>query len=169
MRKIWFRKPGCDGMAPAARPSSLLETGCVKPPVNLCLDHLKSARVKRESYVGPWLPEPVDGPSISATGLSAERLPYALMVTLERLNPLERAVFLLHEAFDFAYSEIGSFLELKTDHCRQLAHRARKHMAGDRARFKADHGAMARLLERFQRPYRAENWNRCWPCSKGTL
>lgn len=118
----------------------------------LCMDHLKSARVRREAYVGPWLPEPVaeaDVPSApSHTELAAD-ISFALLLTLERLSPLERAAFLLHDVFDYEFSEIASILGRQEDACRQLARRARQHVATERPRFQParhDRDALARAF-----------------------
>ncbi|HTM04548.1 MAG TPA: sigma-70 family RNA polymerase sigma factor [Vicinamibacterales bacterium] len=97
----------------------------------ICLDMLKSARARREEYVGPWLPEPVVDTSAlapdSRTEL-AEDLSIALLLTLDRLSPLERAAFLLHDVFDFSFSEVAAALDRTDAACRQLATRARSHV-----------------------------------------
>jgi RNA polymerase sigma-70 factor (ECF subfamily) len=103
----------------------------------ICLDMLTSARARREEYVGPWLPEPVlDTAALSpASGAElAEDLSIALLLTLERLSPLERAAFLLHEVFDFSFSEVATALERSEAACRQLAARARSHVRAARPR-----------------------------------
>jgi len=99
----------------------------------LCLDHLKSARARRETYPGPWLPEPVVDlePGVEL----AEELTMAMLVALERLSPLERAAYLLHEVYDYGYDEIGTLLDRSPTACRQLASRARGHVHEDRSRF----------------------------------
>jgi len=92
---------------------------------NLCLDRLKSARVRREEYVGTWLPEPVvEDPAAPL----AEDLSVALLMVLERLSPLERAAFLLHDIFDMDYAAVAKTLERSEAACRQLASRAREHV-----------------------------------------
>jgi RNA polymerase sigma-70 factor (ECF subfamily) len=94
----------------------------------ICLDILKSARVRREAYVGPWLPEPVlDTAALAPDHVTelAEDLSVALLLTLDRLSPLERAAFLLHDVFDFSYREVAAVLERSEAACRQLATRAR--------------------------------------------
>ena len=103
----------------------------------ICLDMLKSARVRREEYVGPWLPEPV----VDTTALApdrqtelAEDLSVALLLTLDRLSPLERAAFLLHDVFDFPFSEVAPALDRSEAACRQLAARARAHVRAVRPR-----------------------------------
>lgn len=103
----------------------------------ICLDMLTSARARREEYVGPWLPEPV----VDTTGLTpdvhtelAEDLSIALLLTLERLSPLERAAFLLHDVFDFSFAEVARALDRSEAACRQLASRARDHVREVRPR-----------------------------------
>src|SRR6187402_2933636 len=103
----------------------------------ICLDMLTSARARREEYVGPWLPEPV----LDTTALApdsrtelAEDLSIALLLTLDRLSPLERAAFLLHDVFDFSFSEVATALERSDAACRQLAARARAHVRAVRPR-----------------------------------
>ncbi|HKA05939.1 MAG TPA: RNA polymerase sigma factor SigJ [Gemmataceae bacterium] len=101
----------------------------------ICLDMLNSARARREAYVGPWLPEPVLDPAAlapdSRTEL-AEDLSVALLLTLDRLSPLERAAFLLHDVFDFSFGEVATALERSEAACRQLAARARAHVRAAR-------------------------------------
>jgi RNA polymerase sigma-70 factor, ECF subfamily len=103
----------------------------------ICLDMLTSARARREEYVGPWLPEPVVDTAVlapdSRTEL-AEDLSIALLLTLDRLSPLERAAFLLHDVFDFSFTEVASALERSEAACRQLASRARTHVRAARPR-----------------------------------
>ena len=103
----------------------------------LCLDMLKSARARREEYVGPWLPEPVvDTAALAPDSRTelAEDLSYALLLTLDRLSPLERAAFLLHDVFDFSFNEVSGALERSEAACRQLAARARAHVREARPR-----------------------------------
>ena len=97
----------------------------------LCLDHLKSARHRRETYVGPWLPEPIlEAPEDDPDGIT---LP--LMLALERLSPLERAAFLLHDVFGASFDEIAETIGRDAASCRQLASRARTHVRAERPRF----------------------------------
>jgi RNA polymerase sigma-70 factor (ECF subfamily) len=103
----------------------------------ICLDMLTSARARREEYVGPWLPEPVlDTAALAPDSRTelAEDLSFALLLTLERLSPLERAAFLLHDVFDFSFSEIASALERSEEACRRLASRARAQVRATRPR-----------------------------------
>src|SRR5579872_5899078 len=92
----------------------------------LCLDRLKSASAQREIYVGPWLPEPVfdaEGLAPDAATELADDLSFALLLALDRLTPLERAAFLLHDVFDRPFSEVADMLDRSENACRQLAHR----------------------------------------------
>jgi RNA polymerase sigma-70 factor (ECF subfamily) len=103
----------------------------------ICLDMLTSARARREEYVGPWLPEPVvDSASLAPDKRTelAEDLSVALLLTLDRLTPLERAAFLLHDVFDFSFGELAGALERSEAACRQLAARARAHVRAVRPR-----------------------------------
>jgi len=103
----------------------------------ICLDMLTSARARHEEYVGPWLPEPVlDAAALAPDSHTelAEDLSVALLLTLDRLSPLERAAFLLHDVFDFSFSEVASALERGEAACRQLAARARAHVRAVRPR-----------------------------------
>lgn len=123
----------------------------------LCLDRMKAASARREHYVGTWLPEPVVEPAHdpgrtsgphSAMAL-AEDVSYALLMTLERLSPLERAAFLLHDVFDMDYDEIAAVLERSEEACRQLAARGRAHVRDERPRFETTPEASARLASAF--------------------
>lgn len=103
----------------------------------ICLDLLTSARARREEYVGPWLPEPIfDTTALTPDSRTelAEDLSIALLLTLERLSPLERAAFLLHDVFDFSFSEVATALERSEAACRQLAARARGNVRAARPR-----------------------------------
>jgi RNA polymerase sigma-70 factor, ECF subfamily len=101
----------------------------------LCLDHLKSARVKRESYVGFWLPEPLIEISEEDSVAEAEDISLTLMLALERLSPLERAAFLLHDVFGTPFAEIARSIGRDEAACRQLAARARAHVRSERPRY----------------------------------
>jgi RNA polymerase sigma-70 factor (ECF subfamily) len=118
----------------------------------LCLDRLKSARAQRELYVGPWLPEPVfdaDGLSADAATELADDLSFALMLALDRLSPLERAAFLLHDVFDRPFSEVADMLGRSEAACRQLATRARRAVRDERPAPPARPDSHARLLAAF--------------------
>jgi len=103
----------------------------------ICLDMLTSARARREEYVGPWLPEPVlDTAALAPDSRTelAEDLSIALLLTLDRLSPLERAAFLLHDVFDFSFTDVATTLERSEAACRKLATRARAHVRAVRPR-----------------------------------
>jgi len=114
----------------------------------LCLDRMKSAQARRETYVGTWLPEPVIEPPAETL---ANDVSVALLLALERLSPLERAAFLLHDVFDMDYAVIAGTLERSEAACRQLAARAREHVRTERPRFTPNEDASTRLAEAFQR------------------
>jgi len=127
---------------------------------NLCLDKLGSAAAKREQYVGVWLPEPLlneeaawsPGPEVQAE--FAQDVSVAFMLALERLSPLERAAFLLHEVFDLDFDEIGRRLERSPAACRQLASRARNHVKADYARREVEEEERERLFGAFSEAVR---------------
>jgi RNA polymerase sigma-70 factor (ECF subfamily) len=124
----------------------------VRVVTRLCLDRLKSARARREIYVGPWLPEPVaDGEALSPQTHAelADDLSFALLLALDRLSPAERAAFLLHDVFDAPFSEVAATLEKSEAACRQLAARARKAVHAARPVPAAPTGEHERLLEAF--------------------
>jgi RNA polymerase sigma-70 factor, ECF subfamily len=118
----------------------------------LCINHLQSARVRREEYVGQWLPEPlVTGSGNDPFELIRvdESLSMAFLVLLERLTPIERAVFLLREVFDYEYADIAAVVNQSEVNCRQILRRARQHVSTGRPRFEATEGKRTDLLERF--------------------
>jgi RNA polymerase sigma-70 factor (ECF subfamily) len=123
----------------------------------LCLDQLKSARVRRESYFGPWLPEPLltggqdTHPAPGDRIDEAESISMAFLVLLESLTPLERAVFLLREVFEFGYDEIAGIVGRREDACRQSFHRAKRYLAQRRSRFRSSSESRQRLIETFVR------------------
>ena len=118
----------------------------------LCLDRLKSAQARRELYVGQWLPEPVVDETFDAESASdlAHDLSVALMLTLERLSPLERAAFLLHDVFDLDFAEVARALDRQEAACRQLASRAREHIKAGRPRFPTSPEEGRRLAAAFR-------------------
>ncbi|PDP86057.1 RNA polymerase subunit sigma-24 [Glycomyces fuscus] len=116
----------------------------------LAIDRLRSLRTRRESYVGDWLPEPVsDVPGGAEHAELADSVEFALLVVLETLSPLERAVFVLREAFQMPYAEIGAVIGREEAATRQLARRAREHVRAGRPRFEADRAVRRRITERF--------------------
>ena len=117
---------------------------------NLALARLRSTRHKRETYVGPWLPEPILTSGDAAEAVTdAESVSMAMLVVLETLSPLERAVFVLKEVFDFSHAEIAEALERSETAVRQAAHRARDHVRARRPRFAADRSRQREVTERF--------------------
>ena len=128
------------------------EAWLVTTVTRLCIDRLRVARIERNSYKGPWLPEPILGepPAAPESHLElASDLSIALLVVLERLAPQERAAFLLHEVFDSEYSEIAAILGKSETACRQMVHRAVQRVRRERPRFRVSEAARERLLERF--------------------
>ena len=111
----------------------------------LCLDQLKSARRRRETYVGPWLPEPV----VEAEEDEIDDVTLPLMMALERLSPLEQAAFLLHDVFGIGFDEIAETINREPAACRQLASRARTHVRTDRPRFPLPKERSLKIAEAF--------------------
>jgi RNA polymerase sigma-70 factor (ECF subfamily) len=111
----------------------------------LAIDQLRSARARRETYPGPWLPEPL----LTDSRPDDDSVSMALMVTLESLSPVERAVFLLHDVFDYGYDEIAEIVGKSRDNCRQIALRARKHVESRRPRFEPSREQREKLAARF--------------------
>lgn len=117
---------------------------------NVALERLRSTRNKRESYVGPWLPEPIlTSGDVAETVTDAESVSMAMLVVLETLSPLERAVFVLKEVFDFSHAEIAEAVERSEVSVRQAARRAREHVRARRPRFAADRSRQREVTERF--------------------
>lgn len=120
----------------------------------LCIDQLRSARVTRETYVGPWLPEPlVEDPEPEAETVveTAESLSLAFLVLLENLSPVERAAFLLHDVFDYQYAEIASIVGRTEASCRQAAKRARDRIDVGKPRYEVDRSEGERIAAEFLR------------------
>jgi RNA polymerase sigma-70 factor, ECF subfamily len=115
----------------------------------LAIDHLRSARVRREQYTGTWLPEPVLADPAPDAAVRAESLSMAVLVLLESLTPVERAVFVLREAFDYGYDEIAEIVGKSEDNCRQLASRARRHVDERKPRFEPSREQREELVRRF--------------------
>ena len=104
----------------------------------LCIDHLRSAKVQREAYIGPWLPEPLVtavSPTAEENVTLSETLSLAFLVLLESLSPTERAVFLLRQVFEYDYAEIAAIVDKSEANCRQMVRRARQHIEAGRPRF----------------------------------
>ena len=131
----------------AARPVDNERAFMTTITTRLSIDVLRSARVRREAYVGEWLPEPlVEDPDVVEAD---ESVSLAALVLLERLSPVERAVFVLRESFDFEFSEIAQIVERSEDNCRQILSRARRRVAEDKPRFDADPLERRTLAARF--------------------
>jgi RNA polymerase sigma-70 factor (ECF subfamily) len=128
VQEVWLRWQLCDRSA-VVNPAAFLSTTTTR----LAITALQSARVRRETYVGSWLPEPVD--TSSDPYLGAEHGPgleFAALLLMEKLSPTERAAYVLREAFDYSYAHIAEFLESTEPAVRKLVSRARKHMTGGR-------------------------------------
>jgi RNA polymerase sigma-70 factor (TIGR02957 family) len=122
----------------------------VRVTTRLAIDRLRRAKIRRESYVGPWLPEPIlTGRDVAEEVALAESVSMAMLVVLETLSPLERAVFVLREAFGLRYAEIADILGRKEEAVRQLGRRARDHIQERRSRFDTDESEQRRVTERF--------------------
>ena len=138
--------------AAVASPKSYLTTVVT----HLAIDSLRSARVRREEYVGQWLPEPVitEERAVDADPATlAESLSMAFLTLLERLTPVERAVFLLHDVFAYPFEEIAAIVGKSSANCRQIALRARRHLGMERPRFTTHREEQERLTERFMRAW----------------
>ncbi|MER6098925.1 RNA polymerase sigma-70 factor [Streptomyces sp. NPDC001728] len=150
VQEAWLRWTAED-RAEVREPRAFL----VRITTRLAIDRLRQAQVRRESYVGPWLPEPVVtdfGPSVPDTAeraLLADSVSLAVLVVLESLSPLERAVFVLREAFGFPFAEIATALDRSEAAVRQLAGRARRHVDEGRPRYDVDPAERRDLTERF--------------------
>lgn len=132
----------------ADSPRSLLTTITTR----LAIDHLRSARVQRETYIGPWLPEPLltsADPDVAELAATSDSLSMAFLVLLETLSPVERAVFLLREVFAYDYDDIARIVDKEPANCRQLLNRARRHIEAGRRRFDVDAAHRAELAARF--------------------
>ncbi len=117
---------------------------------NLAMERLRSTRRQRETYVGPWLPEPILTEADAAEDVAtAESVSLAMLVVLETLSPLERAVFVLKEVFDFSYPEIAEAVDRSESAVRQATHRARNHIQARRPRFETDRAKKRAVTERF--------------------
>ncbi|WP_377273189.1 RNA polymerase sigma factor SigJ [Peterkaempfera sp. SMS 1(5)a] len=129
------------------------EAWLTKVLTNLCLNQLGSARARRETYVGHWLPEPLVagdpmlGPADTAE--QRESVSYAVLTLMERLSPNERAVYVLREAFDYPHREIAAILDITEAASQQIFHRAKKHIADGKARTEIDEAAARRIVEEF--------------------
>ena len=142
-----FHRAGAEGAA-IESPRAWLSTVVTR----LAIDHVRSARVRRETYFGTWLPEPLltdPAPDAARQVETAEALSMAFLVLLERLSPVERAVFLLRDVFDFGFDEIADIVGKSEDNCRQIAVRARRHVQDGRPRFEASRERREALARQF--------------------
>ncbi|PVC91451.1 RNA polymerase subunit sigma-70 [Streptomyces sp. CS090A] len=129
------------------------EAWLTKVLTNVCLNQLTSARARRESYVGQWLPEPLlaGDPMLgpAETAEQRESVSYAVLTLMERLTPNERVVYVLREAFDYPHRKIAEILDITEASCQQIFHRAKKHVAEGRTRTEIDEAAARRIVEEF--------------------
>ncbi|WP_027344693.1 RNA polymerase sigma-70 factor [Hamadaea tsunoensis] len=129
------------------------EAWLTKVLTNLCLNQLTSARVRRETYVGQWLPEPLlaGDPMLGPADTAEQResVSYAVLALMERLSPNERAVYVLREAFDYSHREIADILDVSEAASQQIFHRAKKHVADGPARTEIDAATARRIVEEF--------------------
>lgn len=141
LQETWLSWSSREGIA---NPRAYL----VRIAVNAALARRTSIAKRREQYVGPWLPEPVVA-AVADPVEQAETVSMGLLVVLETLSPLERAVFVLHEVFGYTHPEIGGMIDRSPTAVRQLAHRAREHVQARRPRFKADPVTQQAVTEKF--------------------
>ncbi|MFG2191844.1 RNA polymerase sigma-70 factor [Streptomyces sp. NPDC048639] len=150
VQEAWLRWSGADH-ATVRQPRAFL----VRITTRLAIDRLRQVQSRREAYVGPWLPEPIATdfadtvPDAAERAVLAESVSFAVLVVLESLSPLERAVFVLREAFGYPYAEIAGVLDRSEPAVRQLAGRARRHVEERRPRFPVDPQEQRDLTERF--------------------
>jgi RNA polymerase sigma factor (sigma-70 family) len=142
----WDARCRASGGEPIGNPRAYL----VRVVVNRALSRRESISRRREEYVGPWLPEPLATPNDVADGVvRGESVSMALLVVLETLSPLERAVFVLHEVFGYSHPEVAGVLGRSASAVRQVAHRAREHVHARRPRYEADPRVRRQVTERF--------------------
>jgi RNA polymerase sigma-70 factor (ECF subfamily) len=144
VQDVWLRWQATDRSV-VENPRAFLATTTTR----MCINFAQSAQSRRETYVGPWLPEPVDTSNDPALGAErGEALGLAILLLLEKLTPTERAAYVLREAFDYSHREIADILQIEEANARQLVSRARKHIANGR-RMPASSDEQRRLLEAF--------------------
>jgi RNA polymerase sigma-70 factor (TIGR02957 family) len=145
VQDAWFKWSAAD-RAQVSDPKAYL----ARIVSNLSMERLRSTRRQRETYVGPWLPEPILTATDTADDVAdADSVSLAMLVVLETLSPLERAVFVLKEVFDFPFAEIAEAVERSEPAVRQAAHRARNHVQARRPRFETDRATKREVTERF--------------------
>ncbi|MEV4753954.1 RNA polymerase sigma factor SigJ [Micromonospora sp. NPDC049559] len=145
LQDAWLRWSAVD-VARVGDPEAFL----VRVTTRLAIDRLRSAQSRRELYVGPWLPEPMlTSPDVAEDVVLAESVSSAMLLVLESLTPLERAVFVLHEAFGYGLAEIAGIVDRSEASVRQTARRAREHVDQHRVRYQTDPATRAEVTERF--------------------
>ncbi|MGI5245739.1 RNA polymerase sigma-70 factor [Dactylosporangium sp. CA-139066] len=145
VQDAWLRWSAVDA-AEVEDPEAYL----VRVTTRLAIDRLRSAQARREAYVGPWLPEPMlTAPDVADSVALADSVSTAMLLVLESLSPLERAVFVLREAFGYSYAEIAGFVDRSEASVRQTAARARAHVEDHRVRYDTDPATRAAVTERF--------------------
>ncbi len=144
VQEVWLRWQKTDRSA-VVSPAAFLSSATTRLAINVA----QSARVRRETYIGPWLPEPIDTSNDpEARAQRAESLEVALLIVLEKLAPSERAAYILREAFDYAYADIADMLQLSVVNVRKIVSRARRHLLSEQ-REPADSAEHRRLLKAF--------------------
>ncbi|MDG4824324.1 RNA polymerase sigma-70 factor [Asanoa sp. WMMD1127] len=145
VQDAWLRWSGVD-VDEIDNPEGYL----VRVTTRLAIDRLRSAAARRETYVGPWLPEPIlTSPDVADDVAREESVSLAMLLVLESLSPLERAVFVLHEAFGYSHTEIADIVERSPEAVRQTAARAREHVRARRQRYDTDRATRRRVTESF--------------------
>jgi RNA polymerase sigma-70 factor, ECF subfamily len=147
VQEAWIRLQGSDVAGVRDLPGWLVTTTS-----RIALDMLRLARTRRETYVGPWLPEPVEAAADPADSVSlADAVSWAMLVVLETLSPAERAAFVLHDVFGLSFTEVGQALGRAPAACRKLASRAREHVQARQPRFDVDPQAHREVVAAFGR------------------
>lgn len=160
VQEVWLRWQRTERSV-VVSPAAFLSSTATRLAINVA----QSARVRRETYIGPWLPEPIDTSSDPEVGAQrAEALELALLLVLEKLSPAERAAYVLREAFDYSYPEIAHMLRLSLVNARKIVSRARKHLS-DEQRESVDTDEHRRLLNAFVSAARTGTWRHWKPCS----
>jgi RNA polymerase sigma-70 factor (ECF subfamily) len=142
----WLQAEGDEVRSPGSYLSTVV--------VRLCIDQLRSARARHETYTGPWLPEPVPSAQFEDSAdraILSESLSFAFLLMLQHLSPVERAVFLLREVFDYDYAEIAGMLDKSEANCRQVLHRAHRRLDEKEIRYTASPEQQRRVTEQFLR------------------
>lgn len=142
----WLQAAPTDVQAPKAYLAAIV--------TRLCIDQLRSAGARHEHYIGPWLPEPIDTsqrPELVETAILAESLQFAFLLMLEQLGPVERAVLLLRDVFEYSYAEIAAIVGTSEANCRQVLHRAHARLHAPRPRYTVSAEHQTRINEQFLR------------------